>query len=167
MIELLSLFLIFDAMALSQIKLRLNAKQRLAALVGVSCLLFGARSFSQSFSEQEVVGTWKVNRVSNQMNSADIPPDRREMVAKVEKAFLESRFVFKPDHRSAFQFSFREMAIPNGYWKFNYRSGTITIQDWNQKDNGPLLMGLQVIENYGKVYFIVEKLPFTLEVEKI
>lgn len=154
-------------MALSRISLATKVKHRFAILVGMCCLLFGASAFGQSFSEQQVVGTWKVNRVSNQMKTADIPPDRKEMVAQVEKAFLESRFIFQPDHKGSFEFSFQEMAIPNGYWKYNNRSGTITIQDWNEKDNGPLLMGLQVMENGGKVYFIVEKLPFTLEVEKI
>ena len=90
------------------------------------------------------------------------------MMKKVENAFLESQFIFQDDKKCFFKFSIEEMAISDGYWKYNVTSGSINIQEWKDRDKiGSILMGLQIMTKGDKIYFIVEETPFVLEVKKI
>jgi hypothetical protein len=132
-------------------------------------LVLNFNIFGQTFPEQELIGTWIVNKFENQMSESEIPSDQKEMMAKVGKAFGDSKFIFQPDKKCVFEFSFDEMAIKNGYWKYDSNSSSLIIQEWKDKDkkNGSVLMGLQIIRRGEKIFFIVEETPFVLEVKRI
>ncbi len=141
---------------------------RLLGQISLLTLALNLDASAQTFPEKEVIGTWIVNKFENQMKDSEIPPDQKEMMVKMEKAFLESKFIFQEDKKCFFEFSFEEMAVKNGHWKYDGNSGSIVIQEWKDKDkNGSILMGIQIMTKGDKIFFMVEETPFVLEVEKI
>lgn len=109
-----------------------------------------------------------VIKFESQVNVSEMPSDEKVMMSRMEKAFLDSKFIFQPDKKMVFDFVFEEAAVKNGYWKYDSNLSRVTIQEWEDRQkSGSDIMRLQVVTKGEKIFFIVEETPFILEVRKI
>ena len=127
-------------------------------------LTIGLQTKAQQFSENEIIGTWSVIKV--QFLSDKIPNDKKQMIEMLKESFLKSKFIFKADHNFTFDFSYDEMRIENGHWKFNPTTGSILIQDWKDKDkNNTGLMEIIVKKNGDKIIFELSETMLSIDVK--
>ena len=127
-------------------------------------LTIGLQTKAQQFTENEIIGTWSVIKV--QFLSDKIPNDKKQMIEMLKESFLKSKFIFKADHNFTFDFSYDEMRIENGHWKFNPTTGSILIQDWKDKDkNNTGLMEIIVKKNGDKIIFELSETMLSFDVK--
>ena len=127
-------------------------------------LTIGLQTKAQQFTENEIIGTWSVIKV--QFLSDKIPNDKKQMIEMLKESFLKSKFIFKADHNFTFDFSYDEMRIENGHWKFNPTTGSILIQDWKDKDkNNTGLMEIIVKKNGDKIIFELSETMLSIDVK--
>ena len=119
---------------------------------------------AQTFKENEIVGTWTVLKV--QFLNDKISTEKKQMVEILKESFLKSKFIFKADHNFTFDFSFDEMRIKNGHWKFNPTTNTILIQDWKDKEkNNSGLMEIVMKKVGEKIIFELSETMLSLEMK--
>ena len=119
---------------------------------------------AQTFKENEIVGTWTVLKV--QFLNDKISTEKKQMVEILKESFLKSKFIFKADHNFTFDFSFDEMRIINGHWKFNPTTNTILIQDWKDKEkNNSGLMEIVMKKVGEKIIFELSETMLSLEMK--
>ena len=128
-------------------------------------LTIASKAKCQTMNDAFFVGTWKVKKMEVLKTSEDLGSETQMQIIK--KAFLNAIFEFKSDHKFNFKFELKEMEIKNEYWKFNSLKKLITVNQY--KDfikNKSLTMEFRVIVENTKTYFLMEEIPFKLEVEK-
>lgn len=143
-------------------------KRKLLPGLTLLILCLNHTTFGQALLEDELIGTWMVIKFESQVNVSEMPSDEKVMMSRMEKAFLDSKFIFQPDKKMVFDFVFEEAAVKNGYWKYDSNLSRVTIQEWEDRQkSGSDIMRLQVVTKGEKIFFIVEETPFILEVRKI
>ncbi|MDD4970618.1 MAG: glycoside hydrolase family 43 C-terminal domain-containing protein [Paludibacter sp.] len=124
----------------------------------------GLQTKAQQFTENEIIGTWSVLKV--QFLNDKIPNHKKQMIEMLKESFLKSKFIFKADHNFTFDFSFDEMRIKNGHWKYNPTTNTILIQDWKDKEkNHSGLMEIFVKKVGDKILFDISETMLSLEMK--
>jgi hypothetical protein len=127
-------------------------------------LTIGIQIKAQQFNENEIIGTWTVLKV--QFLNDKISTEKKQMVEMLKESFLKSKFIFKADHNFTFDFSFEEMRIKNGHWKFNPTTNTILIQDWKDKEkNNSGLMEIVMKKVGEKIIFELSETMLSLEMK--
>ncbi len=127
-------------------------------------LLLTLKINAQTFKENEIVGTWTVLKV--QFSNDKISNEKKQMVEMLKESFLKSKFIFKADYNFTFDFSFDEMRIKNGHWKFNPTTNTILIQDWKDKEkNNSVLMEIVMKKVGEKIIFELSETMLSLEMK--
>lgn len=127
-------------------------------------LTIGLQTKAQQCTENEIIGTWSVIKV--QFLSDKIPNDKKQMIEMLKESFLKSKFIFKTDHNFTFDFSFDEMRIKNGHWKFNPTTNSILIQNWNDKEkNNSALMEIFIKKVSDKIIFELSETMLSLEMK--
>ena len=128
-------------------------------------LFISTKTNGQTLTETDLIGTWKVIEVHNL--SDKMPKEEIATMEKLKKAFLKAKFIFKADKKFSFDIGFPDMKIANGHWKINKTNGTITIQEWKDKDsNKSVLMEILTKKNETQVKFLISETFFGLEMQK-
>jgi len=129
-------------------------------------LLISPKTKGQTLTESNLVGTWKVVEVHNLANN--MPKEQMAKLEKLKKAFLKSRFVFNSDKKFSFDIAIGGMKMINKHWKINNSNGTVTIQEWKDKDtNKSVLMEIIYKRNDNKVTFLISETFFELDVQRL
>lgn len=119
---------------------------------------------AQSFTENEITGTWTVQQI-NVMTR--LPDDQKKTIELLKAAFLRSKFIFNPDNTFVFDFEIEKMRIQNGHWKFNDISKSFIIQDWKDKDtNNWKLMEIVPKKEGDKIIFQIHDIFVELVMNK-
>ncbi len=128
--------------------------------------LFNTKSNAQSFTEKDLIGTWKVEKV--QLLLTETLSEEESIRLKIlESALLKSTFTFKSDHRFSFDIEISEMKIENDHWKIVPKTRIISIQEWKEKDKEkPVDMDIEINVDGENVTFIVADAMFLLNVKK-
>ena len=127
-------------------------------------ITIGLQIRAQQFAENEIIGTWSVLKVQNL--SDEIPNDKKKIMEMMKESFLKSKFIFNADHNFTFDFSFNEMRIKNGHWKYNPTNSSILIQDWKDKEkNNSFLMEIFIKKDGEKIIFQLAETMFSLEMK--
>ena len=118
---------------------------------------------AQSMTESEILGVWKVAKI-HILNK--IPPEQKQTLELVTKAFLNSNFNFKKDKNFSFNIEFNEIKLKNKHWKLDKLTQSFIVQDWKDKDKyKSKLMEITTRKDGNKILFnIVESF---LELEMI
>ena len=131
-------------------------------------LLISSITYGQNITEKEIVGTWKVEKISGDF--PDMPAEQQKQMDALKNAFLKSSFEFKKDKRFNFNIDFMtelDEMMKNVHWKLNSNKTEIIIQEWKDKDTDKYhLMGINVSTRNGKIYFMLTESPFLLEMKK-
>jgi len=131
-------------------------------------LLISSITYGQSLSEKEIIGTWKVEKISGDFPK--MPTEQQKKMDALKAAFLKSSFEFKEDRTFNFNIEFMQELdemMKNVHWKLSSNKTEIIIQEWKDKDTDKYqLMGINVSKRNGKVYFIMTESPFILEMKK-
>jgi len=119
----------------------------------------------QTLTETDLIGTWKIVKVHNL--SENMPKEEMATLERLKKAFLKAKFVFEADKNFSFDIGENELKINNGHWKINKINGTITIQEWKDKNNSKsILMEILTKRNGTQVKFFISETFFGLEMQK-
>jgi hypothetical protein len=119
---------------------------------------------AQSLTESEISGVWKVAKI-HILNK--IPQDQKQTLELVTKAFLKSKFNFKPDKNFSFDIEFNDIKIKNKYWKLDKLTQSFIVQDWKDKDtNKSKLMEIATRKDGNKILFMISETFLELEMLK-
>ena len=119
---------------------------------------------AQNLTQEEIIGTWTVKKVQSLAESSG---ENKKIMEMLMDAFLKSKFHFKADYNFTLDFSFDEMKIKNGHWKFNPDTNSIIIQEWKDKDtNKWKLMEIIVKKESDKIIFQLLESFLVLEMKK-
>lgn len=130
-------------------------------IIAIILLAFN-KMYSQNFTENSLVGNWKVNSIEILNITEDLGDSNKLEILK--KIFLKAKFEFKSNKRMNFKFEMKEMEINNQLWKFNSVKNLVTVTEL--EDNESILMELEVSIENSKTYFNILETPFKLEVSK-
>lgn len=127
-------------------------------------LISGTKLNAQSFTENEIIGTWTVKEI-NVMTR--LPEDQKKSIELLKAAFLRSKFIFSSDNSFDFDFELEKMRIINGHWKFNSNSKSFIIQDWKDKNsNNWKLMEIVPKKEGNKIIFQIHDIFVELIMNK-
>ncbi|MFM2388418.1 MAG: hypothetical protein RL660_3175 [Bacteroidota bacterium] len=121
----------------------------------------------QVLSDSFFVGTWKVK----QIKALEKAKTENEKSAKDEltKAFTNAKFVFTAAGRFSFRTSVKEIAITNEYWKYDKSRKLVRVApnktELKSTKGGTMEILVELRED--RVYFVLDDVPFLLEVERI
>ena len=131
-------------------------------------ILFSSISYGQTLNKQNIIGIWKVEKIIGDF--PNMPAEQQEKMDDLKSAFMKSTFEFKENNRFNFNIEFMkelDEMMKNVHWKLNSNKTEIIIQEWKDKDTDKYqLMGIQISERNGKIYFIMTESPFVLEMKK-
>jgi hypothetical protein len=131
-------------------------------------ILFSSISYGQTLNKENVIGTWKVENITGDFPK--MPAEQQKKMDALKTAFMKSTFEFKENNRFNFNIEFMkelDEMMKNVHWKLNSNKTGIIIQEWKDKDTDKYqLMGIQISERNGKVYFVMTESPFVLEMKK-
>jgi hypothetical protein len=102
-------------------------------IIGIVILVLSLyfQLYAQSFTENEIIGTWTVRQINV---LTKIPDEQKKTVDMLKAAFLRSKFIFNSDNTFVFDFELEKMQIQNGHWKYNDYTKSFIIQNWKDKD---------------------------------
>jgi len=119
---------------------------------------------AQSFTENDIVGTWSVTQINVLTR---LPEDQNKTIETLKAAFLRSKFIFNADNSFIFDFELDKMRIQNGHWKFNDQNKSYIIQDWKDKDtNNWKLMEIVPKKEGDKIIFQLHSIYIDLVMNK-
>ena len=119
---------------------------------------------AQSFTENDIVGTWSVTQINVLTR---LPEDQNKTIETLKAAFLRSKFIFNADYSFVFDFELDKMRIQNGHWKFNDQNKSYIIQDWKDKDtNNWKLMEIVPKKEGDKIIFQLHSIYIDLVMNK-
>ena len=131
-------------------------------------ILFSSISYGQTLNKQNIIGIWKVEKIIGDFPK--MPAEQQEKMDDLKSAFMKSTFEFKENNRFNFNIEFMkelDEMMKNVHWKLNSNKTEIIIQEWKDKDTDKYqLMGIQISERNGKIYFVMTESPFVLEMKK-
>ena len=131
-------------------------------------ILFSSISYGQTLNKQNIIGIWKVEKIIGDFPK--MPAEQQKKMDDLKSAFMKSTFEFKENNRFNFNIEFMkelDEMMKNVHWKLNSNKTEIIIQEWKDKDTDKYqLMGIQVSERNGKIYFVMTESPFVLEMKK-
>lgn len=138
---------------------------KLKKVIFILFFLINVSVFSQTITETNLIGTWKVTNLSGETP----PPLNKEHQKKLEElinAFKNATFEFKKDKTFNFNIDFVELGemLKNKKWEFDSENLKINIKDTT--DNG-LLMVIDIVKNKNQFLFLLSETPFVLEVKKL
>ena len=131
-------------------------------------ILFSSISYGQTLNKQNIIGIWKVEKIIGDFPK--MPAEQQKKMDDLKSALMKSTFEFKENNRFNFNIEFMkelDEMMKNVHWKLNSNKTEIIIQEWKDKDTDKYqLMGIQVSERNGKIYFVMTESPFVLEMKK-
>lgn len=131
-------------------------------------ILLSSISYGQTLNEERLIGIWKVERII--ADFPKMPAEQQKKMDDLKGAFIKSTFEFKENNRFNFNIEFiKEIdeMMKNVHWKLITNKTEIVIQEWKDKDTDEYqLMGIQISEKNGKIYFVMTESPFVLEMKK-
>lgn len=131
-------------------------------------ILFSSISYGQTLNKQNIIGIWKVEKIIGDFPK--MPTEQQGKMDDLKSAFMKSTFEFKENNRFNFNIEFMkelDEMMKNVHWKLNSNKTEIIIQEWKDKDTDKYqLMGIQISERNGKIYFVMTESPFVLEMKK-
>ncbi|WP_290795328.1 DUF5004 domain-containing protein [Flavihumibacter sp. UBA7668] len=126
---------------------------------------------SQTLKKEDIMGSWKVSRIIFHPEiSAALNENKKTAIKKLEQEFTGLTYLFNTDNTFNFISPLKNSDLFQELGKVKNKQWKITdgkrIDVFEQKNNGLILvMELRTWEN--KTYFIMEELPFMLEVSKL
>ena len=131
-------------------------------------ILISSISYGQTLNEKNIVGTWKAENII--VDFPQMPAEQQKIMDDLKSAFMKSSFEFKEDNKFNLNIEFMkelDEMMKNVHWKLNSNNTEIIIQEWKDKDTDKYhLMGIQISERNGKIYFVMTESPFVLEMKK-
>lgn len=121
--------------------------------------------FSQTITEKNLIGTWKVINLSGETPPA-LNKEHQIKLDELINAFKNASFEFKKNKTFNFNIDFVELGemLKNKKWEFDTENFKVNIKD--NTDNG-LLMVIDIVKNKDQFMFLLSETPFILEVEKL
>jgi hypothetical protein len=135
-------------------------------IIGIVILVLSLyfQLYAQSFTENEIIGTWTVRQINV---LTKIPDEQKKTVDMLKAAFLRSKFIFNSDNTFVFDFELEKMQIQNGHWKYNDYTKSFIIQNWKDKDtNGFNLMEIVPKKEGDKITFQLHDIFIELVMNK-
>ncbi len=132
----------------------------LRLVVLCSLLVWCVSGIASAQTTNGLPGKWIVTKVIVSEESKQ--KDGVEMMCNL---FTKSVFQLKPDQSCVFDCKEPELAIRNGKWIYNAQKKSIDIID--PQNTTHVLMSLQVKNEQGKWFFLLDESPFVLEVAKL
>ena len=132
--------------------------------IGFLVLSLSFQLHAQSFTENEIIGTWTVRQINV---LTKIPDEQKKTADMLKAAFLRSKFIFNSDNTFVFEFELEKMQIQNGHWKYNENTKSFIIQDWKDKDtNDWKLMEIVPKKDGDKIIFQLHDIFIELVMNK-
>lgn len=137
-------------------------KKIILTIIAVFTFITSARS--QSISEIDLIGTWKVENISYLWK---LTTEEEQQMKFLEEKFKKSQFDFQEDKHFYFNIDFKDLEIKNAHWKLDKTETTIIVQSWEDKNSDNIiLMLVETIKEADKFFFIISETPLKLEMRK-
>ena len=129
------------------------------------CLAIPLLVKGQSFSREQIVGTWTAKEV---LFTEDQTSMEREIVEKTKRALINSKFIFR--HNGLFHLQlpgnapaeFHELqSMNNKMWHIKSKERTVFVGSLDED-----LMSIHVQSSKGAYYFLIRDSPLMLRMEK-
>ena len=131
-------------------------------------ILLSSISYGQTLNKENIVGIWKVEKIIGDFPK--MPAEQQKIADDLKSAFMKSTFEFKENNRFNLNIEFMkelDEMMKSVHWKFNSNKTEIIIQEWKDKDTDKYqLMGIQISERNGNIYFVMTESPFVFEMKK-
>ena len=134
--------------------------------IGILFLLgmFGIQINAQTLTDNDIIGTWTVVKISNLLEITD---EQKQAAEILKSAFLKAEFDFRADNVFSFDFEFEDMRIRNGHWKYNDLTKSFIVQEWKDKGTDDrILIEIFTKKEDDKILFLLAESFFSMEMRK-
>lgn len=129
-------------------------------------LSFCGHSYGQA--PIDLIGKWNVYQVKL-TDEPDFAKGMDEKMDFLKQAFASSVFEFKEGGKFTYQIAMPDLAVENGYWKYDPTKQYVSIYEWEEREKlgRGMLMGFNIHKDrMGRVLFAIYETPFVFVVNK-
>ena len=133
-------------------------------------MLTGIACSAQLLTANELIGVWKVDKLSAGDALEQMPEDIKTKTRLIMETMVTSTFIFNVDRSAVINLKMEGFTLPKSYWMYDSTTGFVTVIPWEERKlaKPSPLVGIAVrrLEKTNEIVFFLEESPFQFYVVK-